>query len=65
MQQKAPPSPDPLIEAIPDPETIRDWIYESVRRTTVLRSLLRTSVTRSRFSGSQTPSTSVREKARA
>jgi hypothetical protein len=34
------PRPD-LLEQIPDPATVRDWLAESVRRSDLLRSLLR------------------------
>jgi hypothetical protein len=35
-------TPDPdLIEQVPDPETVRQWLAESVRRSDLLRSLLR------------------------
>jgi hypothetical protein len=30
-----------LIEQIPDPDTVRSWLAESIRRSTFLRSLLR------------------------
>jgi hypothetical protein len=33
-----------LIEQIPDPETIRGWLAESIRRSTLLRSLLRVAI---------------------
>lgn len=33
-------APD-LLERVPDPETVRLWLSESVRRTDLLRSLLR------------------------
>jgi hypothetical protein len=33
-------NPD-LIEQIPDPETVQTWLAESVRRSDLLRSLLR------------------------
>jgi hypothetical protein len=36
------PDPDPdLLDQIPDPDTVRDWLAESVRRSDLLRSLLR------------------------
>ena len=37
------PRPD-LIEQIPDPDTIRGWLAESIRRSDLLRSLLRVAV---------------------
>jgi hypothetical protein len=40
----ADPRPDPqpdLLDQIPDPATVRDWLAESVRRSDLLRSLLR------------------------
>jgi hypothetical protein len=33
--------PSDLIDRIPDPETVRRWLAESVRRSDLLRSLLR------------------------
>jgi hypothetical protein len=36
----APPGPE-LIDYIPDPDTVRGWLADSVRRTDLLRSLLR------------------------
>lgn len=40
MAHEPAPSPD-LLEQIPDPETVRSWLSESVQRTDLLRSLLR------------------------
>jgi hypothetical protein len=38
----SPPDPQPdLLDRIPDPDTVRDWLAESVRRSDLLRSLLR------------------------
>ena len=38
---KLPPHPTPdLIELIPDPDTVRHWLAESIRKSDLLRSLL-------------------------
>jgi hypothetical protein len=42
------PRPD-LIEQIPDPETVRGWLAESIRRSTLLRSLLRVALRKAAF----------------
>ncbi len=33
-----------LIEQIPDPDTVRGWLAESIRRSDLLRSLLRVAI---------------------
>ncbi len=33
--------PERLLDNIPDPDTVRDWLARSVRQTSLLRSLLR------------------------
>lgn len=33
--------PDPLIDAVPDPGTVRNWLARSIRQSALLRSLLR------------------------
>jgi hypothetical protein len=38
-----------LIEQIPDPETIRGWLAESVRRCHLLRSLLRVAIRKAAY----------------
>jgi hypothetical protein len=40
MAQSKPP-PQTLIESIPDPDTLRNWLAESIRQAALLRSLLR------------------------
>jgi hypothetical protein len=42
------PTPD-LIEQIPDPETIRGWLADSIRRSDLLRSLLRVSIRKAAY----------------
>jgi hypothetical protein len=37
----APSKPEPLIEKIPDPQTVRDWLAKAIRQAAILRSLLR------------------------
>jgi hypothetical protein len=37
-----PPTPRPdLLDEIPDPDTVRGWLSDSVRRSDLLRSVLR------------------------
>ena len=38
-----------LIEQIPDPETIRGWLAESIRRSDLLRSLLRVAIRKASY----------------
>ena len=42
------PRPDP-VEQIPDPDTVRGWLAESIRRSTLLRSLLRVAIRKSAY----------------
>jgi len=42
------PQPD-LIEKIPDPDTVRCWLAESIRRSELLRSLLRVAIRKAAF----------------
>jgi hypothetical protein len=42
------PRPD-LIEQIPDPDTVRGWLAESIRRCDLLRSLLRVAVRKAAY----------------
>jgi hypothetical protein len=35
------PLPQTLIEAIPDPDTVRGWLAKSIQQAALLRSLLR------------------------
>jgi hypothetical protein len=45
-----PPHPEPdLIEQIPDPDTVRCWLAESIRRSELLRSLLRVAVRKASY----------------
>jgi hypothetical protein len=41
--------PDTLLEAIPDPDTVRDWLTRSIRRSALLRSLLRVAERKARY----------------
>jgi hypothetical protein len=45
---RRPPQPD-LIEQIPDPETVRSWLADSIRRSELLRSLLRVAIRKAAF----------------
>jgi hypothetical protein len=36
-----PPTNPDLLEQIPDPDTVRGWLAEAIRRADLLRSLLR------------------------
>jgi hypothetical protein len=45
---QADPRPD-LIEQIPDPDTVRGWLAESIRRCDLLRSLLRVSIRKAAY----------------
>jgi hypothetical protein len=38
-----------LIDQIPDPDTIRGWLAESIRRSDLLRSLLRVSIRKAAY----------------
>jgi hypothetical protein len=38
-----------LIEQIPDPETVRSWLADSIRRSELLRSLLRVAIRKAAF----------------
>jgi hypothetical protein len=38
-----------LIEQIPDPDTVRDWLAESIRRSDLLRSLLRVAIRKAAY----------------
>ena len=35
------PRPSTLLESIPDPDTVRDWLATAIREAALLRSLLR------------------------
>ena len=41
-------NPD-LIDQIPDPDTVRGWLAESIRRSELLRSLLRVAVRKAAY----------------
>ena len=46
------PQPDDrpdLIEQIPDPDTVRGWLAESIRRCDLLRSLLRVAIRKAAY----------------
>ena len=45
---RATPQPD-LIEQIPDPDTVRSWLSDSIRRAELLRSLLRVAIRKAAF----------------
>jgi hypothetical protein len=45
------PTPD-LIEQIPDPDTVRGWLSEAIRRAALLRSLLRVSIRKASYNQS-------------
>jgi hypothetical protein len=54
----ADPSTQPdLLDQIPDPDTVRGWLAESIRRSDLLRSLLRVSLRKAAYQrrGSQRP----------
>jgi hypothetical protein len=36
-----PTKPEPLIDQIPDPQTVRDWLAKAIRQAAILRCLLR------------------------
>jgi hypothetical protein len=38
-----------LIEQIPDPDTVRSWLADSIRRSELLRSLLRVAIRKAAF----------------
>lgn len=38
---KAPVQPQAILQGIPDPDTVRDWLAKSIREAALLRSLLR------------------------
>lgn len=38
-----------LIEQIPDPDTVRGWLAESIRRCDLLRSLLRVAIRKAAY----------------
>jgi hypothetical protein len=42
------PKPD-LIDQIPDPDTVRGWLAESIRRSDLPRSLLRVSIRKAAY----------------
>jgi len=35
------PQPEPFLDAIPDPDTVRNWLAQSIRESALLRCLLR------------------------
>ena len=39
--RREPLRPEILLDTIPDPNTVRGWLAESIRRAALLRSLLR------------------------
>jgi hypothetical protein len=45
---QADPRPD-LLEQIPDPDTVRGWLADAVRRADLLRSLLRVAVRKAAY----------------
>jgi hypothetical protein len=44
-----------LIEQIPDPDTIRGWLAESIRRSDLLRSLLRVAIRKAAYRRAAAP----------
>lgn len=48
LDQQTDSNPD-LIEQIPDPDTVRGWLAESIRRSDLLRSLLRVSIRKAAY----------------
>jgi hypothetical protein len=38
-----------LIEQIPEPDIVRSWLAESIRRSTLLRSLLRVAIRKAAY----------------
>jgi hypothetical protein len=42
-------SSDSLLDAIPDPETVRGWLAHSIRQSAILRSLLRVAVRKANY----------------
>jgi hypothetical protein len=57
---KADQHPD-LIEQIPDPNTVRGWLAESIRRSDLLRSLLRVAIRKAAYHGPNAREHSQRE----
>jgi hypothetical protein len=50
----ADPQTDPktdLIDQIPDPDTVSGWLADSIRRSDLLRSLLRVSIRKAAYGG--------------
>ena len=45
-----------LIEQIPDPDTVRGWLAEAIRRSDLLRSLLRVAVRKAAYKRPSAPS---------
>jgi hypothetical protein len=41
--------PEKVLDAVPDPETIRCWLAKAIRESSLLRSLLRVAERKSRF----------------
>ena len=49
MAARRPEYPPDLLEQIPDPDTVRSWLAASIRRSELLRSLLRVAVRKAAF----------------
>jgi hypothetical protein len=43
------PLPQSLIDSIPDPNTVRGWLAESIRQAALLRSLLRVAIRKAAY----------------
>jgi hypothetical protein len=41
MPNSQSPAPESVLDSIPDPDTVRDWLAGSIRQSALLRSLLR------------------------
>ena len=49
MHNPSADQPDRLLDDIPPPDTVRAWLAASIRRSTLLRSLLRTAERKARY----------------
>jgi hypothetical protein len=53
---KVPPCPQRLLDVIPDPDTVRSWLAESIRQAVLLRSLLRVAERKAGYTEQKTSS---------
>ncbi len=49
MADSKPRAQPDLLEQIPDPDTVRSWLADSIRRSELLRSLLRVAIRKAAF----------------